>query len=587
MAGTWKNLSIGLSLPICNILKELNFEEPTPVQSACIPLFMKNKDVAAEAVTGSGKTLAFLIPILEMLHKKEPLSKHEVGAIIITPTRELACQIYEVLSEFLKKFPGMTSALIIGGKDQDEMIEALKKNGGHIIIATPGRLEAMLEKNINQCNLAGRVKSLEVLVLDEADMLLDMGFETSINTILRYLPKQRRTGLFSATQTDEVEKLIRAGLRNPVRINVKEKKSAEDVVDQRTPSSLQNLYMIVDSDEKLNQLVNFIQCHRKEKVMVFFSTCAGVEYFSKCLQAILKNHQVLSIHGKLKQKRNKIMEKFRKLESGLLICTDVMARGIDIPDVNWVIQYDPPKSAESFVHRCGRTARIGNIGTALVFLLPAEETYVKFIEINQKVYLRPLIKKDDVNNYLPKLQNLALKDRAIFEKGARAYVSFVQSYIKHECSMIFRVKLLDFGKLATGFGLLKIPKMPELKGKVLENFQPTEVELSEIPYRDKTREKIRKQNIAKGIESSKKKQKSRPPRSVAWSDKKNQKDKKKDRKDGKTKNKKRKLEKSVEVDEDNDDDDLEQDFKMLKKLKKGKVSVEQFDKEFMDLSDGE
>lgn len=193
--------------------------------------------------------------------------------------------------------------------------------------------------------------------------------------------------------------------------------------------------------------------------------------------------QVLSIHGKLKQKRNKIMEKFRKLESGLLMCTDVMARGIDIPDVNWVIQYDPPKSAESFVHRCGRTARIGNIGTALVFLLPAEETYVKFIEINQKVYLRPLIKKDDVNNYLPKLQNLALKDRAIFEKGARAYVSFVQSYIKHECSMIFRVKLLDFGKLATGFGLLKIPKMPELKGKVLENFQPTEVELSEIPYR--------------------------------------------------------------------------------------------------------
>lgn len=160
---------------------------------------------------------------------------------------------------------------------------------GHIIVATPGTLEAMLEKNVHNCNMASRVKSLEVLVLDEADSLLAMGFEPSINTILRYLPKQRRTGLFSATQTDEVEKLIRAGLRNPVRINVKEKKS-DDI--QRTPSTLHNHYIIADSDEKFNQLVNFVQCHKNEKIMVFFSTCAGVEYFSKCLMHVLKNDQV-------------------------------------------------------------------------------------------------------------------------------------------------------------------------------------------------------------------------------------------------------------------------------------------------------
>lgn len=150
----------------------------------------------------------------------------------------------------------------------------------------------MLEKNINNCNLAGRVKSLEVLILDEADLLLDMGFEASINTILRYVPKQRRTGLFSATQTDEVEKLIRAGLRNPVRINVKEKKTEESTV-QRTPSTLQNYYIVADSDEKFNQLMDFLQCHKEEKAMIFFSTCAGVDYFSKCIQHILKNHQVI------------------------------------------------------------------------------------------------------------------------------------------------------------------------------------------------------------------------------------------------------------------------------------------------------
>lgn len=580
MECTWKQLLLDLSLPVIHTLEELQFHNPTPVQAACIPLFMKNKDVAAEAVTGSGKTLAFVIPILEMLNRKGPTSKHETQAIIITPTRELASQIFEVLSQFLKNISTLTSALIIGGQNQDKMIETMKKEGGHIIVATPGRLEALLEKNIGNCNLAGRVKSLEVLILDEADVLLDMGFEASINTILRYLPKQRRTGLFSATQTDEVEKLIRAGLRNPVRINVKEKKTDETTV-QRTPSTLQNYYMVAECDEKFNHLVDFLHCHKQEKVMVFFSTCAGVDYFSKCLQCILKNHQVLSIHGKLKQKRNKIMEKFRKLPNGLLLCTDVMARGIDFPDVNWVIQYDPPKSAESFVHRCGRTARIGNTGNALVFLLPSEETYIKFIEINQKVILKPYEKKTDVHNYLPKLKNMALKDRAMIEKGARAYVSFVQSYIKHECSMIFRVKLLDFGKLATGFGLVRIPKMPELKGKVIENFQPVEIDLSAIPYKDKSREKIRLKNIAEGTESKKKTHKSRPPRSEAWSNKKNKKERRQQRREIKTKNQKRKLENQNAAEED----DLESDFKMLKKLKKGKISLEEFDREFLDVSD--
>ena len=177
------------------------------------------------------------------------------------------------------------------------------------------------------------------------------------------------------------------------------------------------------------------------------------------------------------------MEEFRKLTTGLLLCTDVMARGIDVPDVHWVVQYDPPKSAESFVHRCGRTARIGNTGNALVLLLPTEDTYINFIEINQKVVLKQFVKKPEVHNYLPKLQKMAIKDRAMYEKGARAFVSFVQSYLKHECNMIFRIKALDFGRLATGYGLVTIPKMPELKGKPLDNFEPVDIDVSSIPYR--------------------------------------------------------------------------------------------------------
>lgn len=157
----------------------------------------------------------------------------------------------------------------------------------------------MLEKPQHGLNLAASVRSLEVLVLDEADQLLDLGFEASINTILSYLPKQRRTGLFSATQTDELENLIRAGLRNPVRVNVKEKKREDGKMEQRTPSTLKNFYMIVESDEKFNQMMNFIQARKKEKIMIFFSTCAGVDYFSKMLQLLLKNTQVgTSLHEK-------------------------------------------------------------------------------------------------------------------------------------------------------------------------------------------------------------------------------------------------------------------------------------------------
>lgn len=171
------------------------------------------------------------------------------------------------------------------------------------------------------------------------------------------------------------------------------------------------------------------------------------------------------------------------MEGGVLICTDVMARGVDIPEVNWVIQYDPPSSASSFVHRCGRTARIGNTGNALLFLLPSETSYIKFVEINQNVLIENLSTVENVNNCLHKVKKLAQKDRAVFEKGIQAFVSFVRFYVKHECNMIFRLKDLDYGKMATGFGLIKIPKMPELKGKDMSGFTETEIEVKSIPYR--------------------------------------------------------------------------------------------------------
>uniref|UniRef100_A0A4W3ITF3 ATP-dependent RNA helicase n=1 Tax=Callorhinchus milii TaxID=7868 RepID=A0A4W3ITF3_CALMI len=383
--GRWESLAAGLSEGVTRALGELGFTHMTPVQSATIPLFMSNKDVAAEAVTGSGKTLAFVIPILEiLLRREEKLKKHQVGALVITPTRELAIQIDGVMRHFTSHYPQFSQMLFIGGNNPIEDVEKFIKFGGNIVVGTPGRLEDMFRRKADGLDLTSCVKTLDVLVLDEADRLLDMGFQISLNTILGNLPKQRRTGLFSATQTQEVEKLVRAGLRNPVRITVKEKGVAASNT-QKTPTRLNNYYMICRPEEKFNQLVAFLRQHKQQKHLVFFSTCACVEYYGKALDLLVKNVKILCIHGKMKHKRNKIFTEFRQLPSGILVCTDVMARGIDIPEVHWVLQYDPPSNASAFVHRCGRTARIGHGGSALVLLLPMEESYVNFLSINQKV----------------------------------------------------------------------------------------------------------------------------------------------------------------------------------------------------------
>ncbi|KAL6472507.1 hypothetical protein MHYP_G00186950 [Metynnis hypsauchen] len=570
--GKWNSLPVKLHDGISLTLKKLGFTYMTPVQSACIPLFMSNKDVAAEAVTGSGKTLAFVIPVLEILLKREEkLKKMQVGALIITPTRELAIQISEVMGQFLEEFPQFRQILLIGGSNPIEDVEKFKTHGANIMIGTPGRLEDMFRRKADGLDLASCVKALDVLVLDEADRLLDMGFEASLNTILGYLPKQRRTGLFSATQTQELEKLVRAGLRNPVRITVKEKGVAASSV-QKTPARLSNYYTICRTEDKFNTLVAFLRQHKHEKQLVFFSTCACVEYFGKALEVLVKSVTILCIHGKMKDKRNKIFSEFRELRSGILVCTDVMARGIDIPDVNWVLQYDPPSSACSFVHRCGRTARIGNRGNALVFLLPMEESYVNFLSINQKCPLQLYPPVKDVVDVLPKLKALALGDRAVFERGMRAFVSYIQAYAKHECSLIFRIKDLDFASLARGFALLRMPKMPELRGKTFPDFEEvTDTDL--IRFKDKNREKQRQ----KMLQQQKEKEKEALPRknfakNKAWSKQKSKKDKRRKMAA------KRKFNEGSDID-DEDMNELLNDTRLLKKLKKGKITEKDFDKQ--------
>ncbi|XP_011926774.1 PREDICTED: ATP-dependent RNA helicase DDX55 [Cercocebus atys] len=574
--GSWESLPVSLHPRVLGALRELGFPYMTPVQSATIPLFMRNKDVAAEAVTGSGKTLAFVIPILEiLLRREEKLKKSQVAAIIITPHPRGPVQIDEVLSHFHRCFLCFSQILWIGaGIWTNYVDDRFKQQGvsfGNIIVATPGRLEDMFRRKAEGLDLASCVRSLDVLVLDEADRLLDMGFEASINTILEFLPKQRRTGLFSATQTQEVENLVRAGLRNPVRVSVKEKGVAASSA-QKTPSRLENYYMVCKADEKFNQLVHFLRNHKQEKHLVFFSTCACVEYYGKALEALVKGVKIMCIHGKMKYKRNKIFMEFRKLQSGILVCTDVMARGIDIPEVNWVLQYDPPSNASAFVHRCGRTARIGHGGSALVFLLPMEESYINFLAINQKCPLQEMKLQRNTVDLLPKLKSMALADRAVFEKGMKAFVSHVQAYAKHECNLIFRLKDLDFASLAQGFALLRMPKMPELRGKQFPDFVPVDVNTDTIPFKDKIREKQRQKLLEQQRrEKTENEGRRKFIKNKAWSKQKAKKEKKKKM------NEKRKREEGSDI-EDEDMEELLNDTRLLKKLKKGKITEEEFEK---------
>jgi ATP-dependent RNA helicase DDX55/SPB4 len=285
-AGSFSELQLHSSIE--EAIAILGYQYMTPVQKSVMPLFKNHKDVVVEAVTGSGKTLAFLIPIFEILLRRyeqnRALHLNEVGVLIISPTRELAKQIQSVFSEFSSlishsNVPGGTfsSLLCIGGSDIRTDIDRFKKQGAHVLIGTPGRLDELLKKQT-----IFNTKEVEVLVLDEADRLLDLGFEKQLTSIIQRIPKQRRTGLFSATMSEAVNQLVKAGLRNPVRVVVKVENSKGNVItEQKIPSSLSIQYIICDADKKMRMLFALLDEFPMSKSIIYFANAAGVDFFYK------------------------------------------------------------------------------------------------------------------------------------------------------------------------------------------------------------------------------------------------------------------------------------------------------------------
>lgn len=340
-----------------------------------------------------------------------------------------------------------------------------------------------------------------MLVLDEADRLLDLGFKDDLQKILGRLPKQRRTGLFSASVSEAVGEIVRVGLRNPVKIAVKVRSASGD--DKRTPASLQMSYLLTPPTHKFPALIALLSKMdpTPQKSIIYLSTCAAVDYFQHILSAILPDQfSLIPLHGK--HPPNVRQKNFAKYISAvsptILLTTDVAARGLDIPQVDLVVQIDPPSDPKVFIHRCGRAGRAGRKGLSVIFLQPGrEEDYIPFLEVRKTpiaLLKKPaiLVTNEDARIIIAKMRKEVLTDRALYDKGQRAFVSWVRSYSKHTASSIFRIADLDWTELGNAWGLVRLPKMPELKKWEGDKSLGVKVDMAEYAYKDKAREKARR-----------------------------------------------------------------------------------------------
>ena len=344
-------------------LKIENFTVATDIQAAAIPHALAGRDILGAAKTGSGKTLAFVIPLIERLYTERWGLEDGLGAIVLTPTRELALQIFDVIRIAGKKHQ-LSAGLVTGGRKEfeEEQRRVVKMN---ILVATPGRLLQHFEETPGF-----DASQLVMLVLDEADRILDLGFKQQLDGIMQYL-NPHQTLLFSATQTKSVKDLARLSLNNPEYLSVHQEE--EDI----TPKQLTQHYIICNLQDKLDILFSFIRMHLKSKMIVFFSTCSQVRFVHECFRGMQPGVPLTALHGKIKQdKRTLIYMDFLKKKAACMFATDIAARGLDFPDVDWVIQVDAPDDSAMYIHRVGRTARYTAEGRALLMIMPNEEEAV-------------------------------------------------------------------------------------------------------------------------------------------------------------------------------------------------------------------
>ncbi|KAF6173815.1 hypothetical protein GIB67_003816 [Kingdonia uniflora] len=533
--------SLGLEQSLCDQLKDrMGFEGPTLVQAEAIPVILSGRHLLVNAATGTGKTIAYLAPIIHHLQKYDPRVDRSSGtfALVLVPTRELCMQVYEILQKLLHRFHWIVPGYVMGGESRSKEKARLRK-GISILVATPGRLLDHLKKTASFMHT-----NLRWIIFDEADRILELGYGKQIeeildflgstnNTVSKYSHSQRQNLLLSATLNEKVNHLAQISLENPVLIGIDEKKISSRVskpsetsitslgsdevdesespdillcnadADYNMPTQLVQTYVKVPCGSRLVVLLsilnNLFAKKASQKIVVFFSTCDAVDFhysllsefqWPSGLEKVDKQRAIkcktFRLHGNMEHDgRKTTFQGFRTEKSALLLCTDVAARGLDFPNVTYIIQYDSPGEASEYVHRVGRTARLGEKGDALLFLQPIEIDYLQDLKkhgVSLKEY--PLLKmldsfplygiqKHQIKKFVSiemhpwvlslqkALETFISVEQKMKQLAKDAFCSWIRAYTAHrgELKAIFMVKKLHLGHVARSFGLREQPSL--------------------------------------------------------------------------------------------------------------------------------
>jgi len=512
-------------------LSDLGIKTLTTIQSKALPVIMGGKDALIKSQTGSGKTLTYAIPIMQKLGTQTPKIDRKSGcfALVIVPTRELAVQSFEWFQKLCKAFIWVVPCLLVGGESRKAEKVRVRK-GVNIIISTPGRMVDHLEKTENF-----KLDKVEWVVLDEADRMLELGYEREVQKVLTALQEKntlkRQTLLLSATLTKGIQQLSEVSLRHPTFVDAASDDPSNDIKDLVTPENLKQTFLLVPAKLRLVALGAFVlwkcQQSKNKKMLVFLPTQDMVDFYTKFLEIILwgekgedtndavdddageitedakllmgdkyfdkkvkqklsgldQSIRLLRLHGSMKQAdRLAVFQDFRSSASGVLMCTDVAARGLDLPQVDWIVQFTAPICVSDYVHRVGRTARIGAKGSSVIFLLPSEAGFVKQLE-NEKIPLaemtleqvlqkllksgvtgsvdgrKPNSMEEAATNLQMRIENAVVNNAELHQLACQAYVSFVRSYASYprEAREVFCFKDLHLGHCAKSFALRDPP----------------------------------------------------------------------------------------------------------------------------------
>ncbi|NXI47438.1 DDX31 helicase, partial [Galbula dea] len=568
---------------ISTINTVLKISSMTSVQKETIPVLLQGRDALVRSQTGSGKTLAYGIPLVQSLQGMESKIQRSDGpyALILVPTRELALQSFETIQKLLKPFAWIVPGVLMGGEKRKSEKARLRR-GINILISTPGRLVDHIRST--ECI---HFRRTQWLVIDEADRILDLGFEKDVAVILNALNAERETRqnvLLSATLTEGVTRLADISLNDPISISIADEiqkahrpasqtesqaSSSSNCMDQENfavPEKLKQYFMIVPSKLRLVTLAAFIleKCkfEKHHKMIIFFSSCEQVEFHYELLLNVLAGGieseepehssvssaplQFLRLHGNMEQEeRTEVFQEFLKSKTGILLCTDVAARGLDLPQVTWILQYSAPASPAEYIHRVGRTARIGCHGSSLLVLAPSEAAYVSLLashkinvsELKMEKVLASLLKEDRFSLHRPRGKKpcgtdpQAVRERAtVLQSSFESYIhcsqetvqwakkalqSFLCAYTTYPRNLkhIFHIKSLHLGHVAKSFGLRDAPQnltaLPAAGSKKKSKPRPKRSDLLKKPQGKRRLAELLRSEYASGVEAKGKRKRKR------------------------------------------------------------------------------